>query len=406
KLKNTIIQKDIIDYILKDSPSSIKNTIKVIDQTLNNYDINILLVQEDHSNKSFIKNSLEKIKLNITAVDSLEESFKILLEDKNFSLLILDMDLSNDEQIDYILKVREKFKKDSLGIIVISSDEDKANNTNFIKFGANDFIIKPFIDQELKTKVNSVLEILKLFKQNHLKELQIFEQKKQLQMSELLGNIAHQWRQPLNTISVSVSGIKIQKTLGLLNDENLDETIDTVLTKVQSLSQTINLFTNLISETKEKSNYGIKSLIDRSYKQIKEQYKQMNIDWVVSDKINDSNSIDIIDGAMVQIFTSLIDNSKEIFETRSIKNGLVSIDISLNSKEKKLVIKFEDNGGGIDKSIMNKIFNPYFTTYHQSQGKGLGLYLVQKIITESLNGTIEASNVNEGVTFLIELPLK
>ena len=111
----------------------------------------------------------------------------------------------------------------------------------------------------------------------------------------------------------------------------------------------------------------------------------------------------MVTGELEQVIINIINNSKDILLEKEVENPWVKLE--LIEEKDKVIITIEDNGGGIPESVLPKIFNPYFTTKHQSQGTGLGLHMSYKIITESLNGKLYVKNAKEGAKFFIELPL-
>lgn len=164
KVQNSILKKDVIDVILKNDPLSIEFAVREISRTLKNYDTTVLLVDDSKLYRQILRDSLEKIKLNVLEASDGEEALEILSnKDNNISLILTDYEMPKMNGLDLTFKIREKAKKDQLGIIVISSAEAQNVISKFLKFGANDFINKPFTHNEIITRVNSNLELLDLF---------------------------------------------------------------------------------------------------------------------------------------------------------------------------------------------------------------------------------------------------
>ena len=166
KTQENLLKKDVIDVILKNDPASIKFAVKAISRTLKNYDTTVLLVDDSKVYRSILIKSLEKIKLNVIQATNGEEALNILEDSaNNITLVITDYEMPKMNGLELTFKIREKFKKDQLGIIVISSAEEQNVVSKFLQFGANDFINKPFTDNDIVTRVNSNLELLDLFGQ-------------------------------------------------------------------------------------------------------------------------------------------------------------------------------------------------------------------------------------------------
>jgi diguanylate cyclase (GGDEF)-like protein len=164
KAQKNLLKKDVLNVILKNDPSSIKFAINDISRTLKNYDTTVLIVDDSIVYRKILRDSLSKIKINVIEVSDGQEALKVMEnKENNISLIITDYEMPNLNGLNLTIKVREKYKKDQLGIIVISSAEDQDVIDRFLKFGANDFINKPFSHNEIITRTNSNLELLDLF---------------------------------------------------------------------------------------------------------------------------------------------------------------------------------------------------------------------------------------------------
>ena len=165
ELKESILKKDVVDFVLKDDPSSIKFAVNSILRTLKNYDTTILVVDDSSTYRKAISDSLKRIHLNIVEAQNGQEALDILNNNNNISLVITDYEMPKIDGLELTYKIRQKYKKDELSIIVVSSVDKKEIITKFLRFGANDFIHKPFSNDEIITRINSNLELLDLFAQ-------------------------------------------------------------------------------------------------------------------------------------------------------------------------------------------------------------------------------------------------
>ncbi len=268
-----------------------------------------------------------------------------------------------------------------------------------------DIIIKEKTKELTELNKNLEEKIEKKVNENIHYKMKIMEQAKLASMGEMIGNIAHQWRQPLSVITVNASGIQeIKELTGEIPEELLDESLEHIINNAVYLSETIDTFRDYIKEDKNKH---IVILQDSILNMIKILNATLNIHHIKL-KHNITNddpiSIQLVDGELSQIIINIINNAKDVIIEREIKEPWVELKLLKNENE--ILITIEDNGGGIPDEIMPKIFEPYFTTKHQSQGTGLGLHMSYKIIKESLNGDIYAKNTKNGAKFYIELPLQ
>jgi len=239
--------------------------------------------------------------------------------------------------------------------------------------------------------------------QNRQKDQQIFEASKLVQMGEMIGNIAHQWRQPLSVISTAASGMKLEKEYDLLTDEKLNEYCDSIINNTDYLSRTIDTFRNFIKDKKDKKDIILQNQIDEALNIVSSTLRSHFIELINKIDYKDKIKLTITVGELSQVIINIINNSKDILIEKKIEEPFVII--SCYRKNDMAIISIEDNGGGIPEDIISKVFEPYFTTKHQSQGTGLGLHMSYKIITESLNGKLYVKNTDFGAKFYIELPL-
>ena len=240
------------------------------------------------------------------------------------------------------------------------------------------------------------------------KERFIFQQSKMASMGEMLENIAHQWRQPLSIISTAATGTKMEKELGISKEETEIERLTLINDSAQFLSQTIDDFRDFFKPDKEKEDFFIGEVIEKALNIVQSKFKNRNI------KIRlevEEVQIKEFKSELVQVIMNILNNARDVLETKDMDERYVCISVSKNEKEGLIEIK--DSGGGMTAQILDKVFEPYFTTKHQSQGTGIGLYMSEEIIKKHMNGTIKAANTKceidgktfTGAVFTIAIPL-
>ncbi len=239
----------------------------------------------------------------------------------------------------------------------------------------------------------------------------IFEQQNRLaSMGEMIGNIAHQWRQPLSVISTGASGIKIKKEYNLLTDKFLLDTCDLIDENAQYLSQTIEDFKNFIKGDSKPIRFDLKNDTKSFLNLVDSTIKKYHIQIIL--ELKEHIAIKGYPNELLQCFINIFNNSKDALVSNTNEDERY-IFISQEVINNNIVIKFKDNGGGIPENIIDKIFEPYFSTKHQSQGTGLGLHMTYNFIVNSMKGTIEPKNVAytfnnknyKGAEFTIIIPL-
>ena len=256
--------------------------------------------------------------------------------------------------------------------------------------------------QDLK-KLNENLEqiVAEQIRENREKDLQLFEMSKLAQMGEMIENIAHQWRQPLGAISSLAININIKQELGTLDLEVLPKYMQEIQGHSQYLSKTIDIFKNFIKEEKVFKEIELQEDIKNTLNIIQTTINANNIELLDMINYDKSIKINMVSGELSQVIINIMNNAKDILLDRKIKNPWIKIE--LKEENDKVVLTIEDNASGIPEDILPKIFDPYFTTKHKSQGTGLGLHMSYKIVTESLNGKLFAENTDSGAKFHIEL---
>ncbi|KAB7884470.1 transporter substrate-binding domain-containing protein [Poseidonibacter ostreae] len=236
----------------------------------------------------------------------------------------------------------------------------------------------------------------------------LYEQTKLASMGEMIGNIAHQWRQPLSIISTGATGMKTQKEYGLLSDDIFNDTCDAINNNAQYLSRTIDDFRNFIKGDRSKKVFNLADDINSFLHLVEGTIKTHHIK-IIKD-VQEDIKINGYSNELIQCFINIFNNAKYALEEND--NKLIFFTTLIDKDN--VIIKIKDNGGGIDKKILYKVFEPYFTTKHQSKGTGLGLHITYKLIVKGMNGTIKAQNTEYkyngksyvGAEFIITLPIK
>ena len=243
------------------------------------------------------------------------------------------------------------------------------------------------------------------------KERMLFQQSKMASMGEMLGNIAHQWRQPLSVISVAAGAVKLgHEYEGTYGEKEIIDFLDSINNSTQYLSETIDDFRNFFTQDIENNDFDCVNAINKTLKLLSSdfKYKEINIIFkrIESDNIFASENefkqvmMNIFNNAKYVLLEKVLDEKKYIFIDVYIEGSYINIDVV-------------DNAGGIDENIIDKIFEPYFTTKHKSIGTGIGLYMVEEILTKHMNGEISAINENyiyedlpyKGAKFSIKIPI-
>ena len=382
-----------------------------------------------HINKNLIgKNSLEKLK-EMNDFESINKIKYVISNKKGY--VYLDFFKPNSKIIsskiiylktipNWAWVVSTGFYKEDVELLINEKKEKltKIYNENLENL-ATISILTTFILLLITFFISNLIEKkFKLYKtniQHHIeknqKQNQLLAQKSKLAaMGEMMENIAHQWRQPLSLITSAASAIKLHKSIDKLDDNFLESSLDSINNSAFHLSQTIEDFRDFFKPDKEKTVFTLKSSIEKTHKLLSSQFLEKEI--TIVENIEDI-SIENFERELLQVLLNILNNAKDAFSLNSeLTEKEKYIFINIYKTEKNVVIQIKDNAGGIKDDVINRVFEPYFTTKHKSQGTGIGLYMSQEIISKHMNGTITVSNTKyeyqnslyKGALFTIKIP--
>lgn len=169
-IREIVLKKNIVEFVAKSDPNNISYVAFITKRILNNYDTTVLVVDDFKSSRSFIVKQLQKLHLNVLEASSALEAMELLNNHENtISMVLTDYDMPDMDGLEFTFYLRQHYRKDVLSVIAISAIEGQGLSTQFLKYGANDFLHKPFTNEELTVRINSNLELLEMF--NEKKEL-------------------------------------------------------------------------------------------------------------------------------------------------------------------------------------------------------------------------------------------
>lgn len=443
-----------ISIVTKKDENFIENIDEIIDRKIavgNNFTAHNLL-KEKYPN------------LSLTPVASVKEGLELVSKDKVFAFIDIkpvlnfniakysfkDLKITGNSGLDYELKfmIRDDYEilipilNKAIDNIDESSVLDIVNRWNNVQFQTNfdytiiwlllaaiflitfAFLYRNYILKNLNNKlknlvnektkslheINKNLETLVEKKSRDLieKENLLNHQAKMAAMGEMLENIAHQWRQPLSVISTMATSLKLKQEMKILEDKEFFQSLDIINNASQHLSNTIDDFRNFFSSEKEINKFLISNTIKKSILILKSSIDKHNI--TIVEDIEDSELLSY-ESELMQVILNIISNSIDILKDKNIDSRYIYFKTKILNNN--LIITISDSGGGIDKKILNRVFEPYFTTKHKSQGTGIGLYMSLQIVTKHLHGKLSVKNSSFlqngveyfGAEFSINIPI-
>ena len=216
-------------------------------------------------------------------------------------------------------------------------------------------------------------------------------------MGEMIGNIAHQWRQPLTHLSYIIMNLKAAYENDKLDKKYLEKKTDEANKQIEFMSHTIDDFRNFFKISKQKEEFSLIECINESINLLNESFKSLDIK--LNFNYTENFRIRTYKGEFAQVIFNLLNNAKDEFIKQEIKDAKIIINII--KKEENILIEIIDNAGGISEKIIKKIFEPYFTT--KEKGLGIGLYMSKVIIEKNIGGKLEVENTINGAKFIIYL---
>ncbi|HCA26234.1 MAG TPA: sensor histidine kinase, partial [Betaproteobacteria bacterium] len=243
-------------------------------------------------------------------------------------------------------------------------------------------------EEELK-RLNEVLEqrVAAEAAKNREKDLLLIQQSRLAAMGEMMGNIAHQWRQPLNALGVLLSNVRDAYDFGELDGAMLDHSITDGRRLIQKMSTTIDDFRNFFRPNRQKVAFSLQESVEEAIALVDASFKNNNI--VIHFQRGEEMKIVGFPNEFSQVLLNLLSNAKDVLGG---KTGQREVSIQVSRTADSVRVAVHDNGGGISGSVLPKIFDPYFTT--REKGTGIGLYM-SKMIVENMDGSIFARNIGD-----------
>ncbi|MBJ6726833.1 sensor histidine kinase [Geomesophilobacter sediminis] len=231
------------------------------------------------------------------------------------------------------------------------------------------------------------------------KDRLLLVQSRQAAMGEMIGNIAHQWRQPLNSLGITIQQLLLCYDFGNFDRAFLERNVNTSMDLIQHMSATIDDFRNYFKADKERTEFKLSDAVAKTLSLVGESFRHQGIgvevreqgDPVVSGFANE----------YAQVLLNILNNARDAFGERQTREPKITI--SIRAEGSRSVVTISDNAGGISEEIIDKIFDPYFSTKGPQYGTGVGLFMAKGIIENNMGGTLTARNSGDGAEFRIEV---
>ncbi|HJV67360.1 MAG TPA: response regulator [Geomonas sp.] len=242
-------------------------------------------------------------------------------------------------------------------------------------------------------------ERLQALEELRKKDEVLMQQSRQAAMGEMIGNIAHQWRQPLNAVGLLVQDLTLSYEYGNFSKDHLYQTTTKIMQLVRHMSQTIDDFRNFFTPDKQKSLFDLGQVVERTLALISGSLANKGIKVEVN--VRQPQKIEGYPNEFSQVLLNIFNNAMDAFAGRRCDEPRIEVDVF--GEEGRSVLTIADNAGGIADDIVGRIFEPYFTTKEQGKGTGIGLFMAKNIVEKSMSGSLSARNLGGGAEFRIEV---
>ena len=228
----------------------------------------------------------------------------------------------------------------------------------------------------------------------------LLQQSRHAAMGEMLNNIAHQWRQPLNNIAIYVQSMQLLKAAEELTDEQIQDDVRHIMEIINYMSKTIDDFRTFFRNEKQKHPFSVSEAAGKAISFVSAQMEHYGITCQLI--VHDERTVNGYQSEYTQVVLNILNNAIDALNHSGSRDKRILISIS--AEHNNTVLSIEDNGGGIAPETLPHIFEPYYTTKGPGAGTGIGLYMAKTIIEKHMAGSLSARNSSEGAEFRISLP--
>jgi len=358
--------------------------------------------------------------VNILDAYSAEEAFELIRQQPDIAITLLDVVMETTTAgLELVKRIREELENHFIRIVLRTGQPGYAPEREVVlNYDINDYKSKTELTSDkIFTMVSSGLRAYKslISLESYRKDLQekvneavesirekdhiIIKQSRQVAVSELISNISHQWRQPLNTVMALIQDIEITGEEEELTIDYLSQQSHKAMGIIQEMSDTIDDLRYFFQPVEESEEFILHDVIARCVKLLEPTLSEENIKLEI--KGNDQLKIKGYSNDYAQVVLQIINNSRDALKDKDIAEKKININIM--EDEGKSKVDIIDNGGGIAEDVFEHIFEPYFTTHFKSPGRGLNLYMCQIVIEKNMKGSLTAGNLGSGAIFTIKI---
>jgi len=379
------------------------------------FNANLLIVDDREVNITLLEQLLRETGYTRVATTMNPKDVCALHLTNNYDLILLDLQMPGMDGFQVMEGLRANVTDDYLPVLVITAHS--GHKLRALQAGAKDFIIKPFDLVEAKTRIHNMLEVRLLYKKlenyNVVLEQSVQEQTRELDqknqmlilqdrmavMGEMISNIAHQWKQPLNILGLVIQQLPILYDTGEFSSELLKQNTAISMRLIEQMSQTVDDFRNFFRTDKEIVAFSVNRVITRTLSLIEKSFQEQRIG--IDLKTEGDPTVNGYPNEYAQVLLNLFINARDALVEHKIDDAWISL--RAFTEGDKAVLTITDNAGGIAEENLGKLFDAYFTTKGPEKGSGIGLFMSKTIIEKSMGGRLTVRNTGSGAEFRIEI---
>jgi len=385
--------------------------------------IRVLIVEDSEDDTRILEREITKNGYELVSerVDT-PAAMQTALTEQTWDIIISDYVMPRFSGLEALRILKESHR--DIPLIIVSGKIGEETAVEAMRAGAHDYILKenltrlvPAIERELaeaevrikQRQSDHELEQLHKHMETRVAEMvadlrfrdrAMIQQSRMASMGEMISNIAHQWRQPLNNVALIIQSIQVGFSSGTLTREEMDNDIHEAMEALQHMSRTIDDFRSFFKEDKEKKKFYISTAVRSALTLVSASLKNHQIQIELKNEEEEISALGY-QNEYAQVLLNIISNAREAGIERAIHSPRISVRVTCENEHSVLYIR--DNCGGIPDEVMTRIFDPYFTTRGHEKGTGIGLYMSKVIIEQHMGGSLTVRNVEGGAEFRIEV---
>lgn len=365
----------------------------------------IVIVEDDDGLRHLINKRLELDGFRTITLNTGKEVLDYIDKKSDNVIIILDFKLPDISGKEIAEKIVAEEK--NIPFIVMTGHGDEQTAVEMMKLGARDYLVKESNFVELLVPViNQTVQQIELEKKltqvvltSREKDSLMMMQSRQASLGEMVGNVTCQWNSPLNMIKENIHEVYNDFIYGNLEKDKFEKVTSDISYEIDKLTSIITDFQAFFKPETEKNTFELDKIVRKAIKLVEPALKNNNI--AIEVDLQEGIKIHGYQNEYIQVILILLNNSMDVLLQRKIENPIIKI--YLRFEDNSSILTVTDNAGGISENLMNKIFDPYFTTKKGGEGTGLGLYLSKSFIERDMGGKLTARNADRGMEFKIEI---